>query len=263
MRCKSQSRLSSPPGSWRRGNNAGWLGPSNDCPLRTDSTSLKWFSTNFLIENSSRNSCSLQFFQLLNTSNTSTTKCSFSICQFFVKQSLFSSELFIPCSNMPNFHCLRINVYDQFTNIIFGKIRSVFRSQDLGFCFCEQLFHCLSNNDPDLTVVSLASRSWRRYSGDASEFLVCTSSISASGNFALSSPRMYTVLTFETWKNELTSSKSSVKFFSKDPRPSTRDFSAILACLAYSWYEFHEDPDFARILLISAVSDLAWIAHLL
>ena len=34
----------------------------------------------------------------------------------------------------------------------FGKIRSVFMSQDLGFCFCEQLFPCLSKNDPDLTV---------------------------------------------------------------------------------------------------------------
>ena len=42
------------------GDNAGWLGTWNICPLRTDSTSLKWFSTNFLIENSSsRNSWSL------------------------------------------------------------------------------------------------------------------------------------------------------------------------------------------------------------
>ena len=39
------------------------------------------------------------------------------------------------------------------TNIIFGKIISVFMSQDLGFCFCERLFPCLSKNDPDLTVV--------------------------------------------------------------------------------------------------------------
>ena len=48
-------------------------------PLRTDSTSLKWFSTNFLIKNSSsRNSCSLfNSSKLFNTS--------FSICQFFVK----------------------------------------------------------------------------------------------------------------------------------------------------------------------------------
>ena len=62
-----------PPGSRRRGNNAGWLGTWNNFPLRTDSTSLKWFSTNFLIENSSsRNSRSLQVFQLLNTSNTRT-----------------------------------------------------------------------------------------------------------------------------------------------------------------------------------------------
>ena len=68
------------------------------------------------------------------------------------------------------------------------------------------------NSYPNLTVVSLASRSRRRYTGDASEFLVCTSSISASGYFASSSPRMYTVLTFETWKNEVTSSRSSVKF---------------------------------------------------
>ena len=62
-----------PPGSRRRGNNAGWLGTWSNFPLRTDSTSLKWFSTNFLIENSSsRNSCSLQVFQLLNPSNTRT-----------------------------------------------------------------------------------------------------------------------------------------------------------------------------------------------
>ena len=49
------------PYVWRgRRNNAGWLGTWNNCPLRTDSTSLKWFSTNFLVVNSSsRNSCSL------------------------------------------------------------------------------------------------------------------------------------------------------------------------------------------------------------
>ena len=52
--------LSNPPGSRGRGNNAGWLGTWSNCPLRTDSTSLKWFSTNFLIENSwLRKSCSL------------------------------------------------------------------------------------------------------------------------------------------------------------------------------------------------------------
>ena len=36
-------------------------------------------------------------------------------------------------------------------------------------------------------------------------------------------------------------------FFLKVPRPLTRDFSAILPCLAYSWYKFHEDPDCADI----------------
>ena len=42
------------------GNNAGWLGTWNICPLRTDSTSWTWFLTNFLVENSSsRNSWSL------------------------------------------------------------------------------------------------------------------------------------------------------------------------------------------------------------
>ena len=160
--CKNVSRHTMRiPYVWRgRGNNAGWLGTWNNCPLRTDSTSLKmifdqlsyrkFFESKFLL--------SPQFFQLLNTSNTSITKCSFSICQFFVNWSLFSSGLFIPCSSMPNFHCLRINLSLQLTNIIFGKIRSVFMSQDLGFCFCEQLFPCLSKNDPDLTSVDLLVR---------------------------------------------------------------------------------------------------------
>ena len=44
------------------------------------------------------------------------------------------------------------------TNIIFGKIRSVFMSQDFGFCFCEQLFFFSFQNDPELTVVSLLVR---------------------------------------------------------------------------------------------------------
>ena len=70
---RRRRRFVDPPGSRRRGNNAGWLGTWSNFPLRTDSTSLKWFSTNFLIENSSsRNSRSLQVFQLLNTSNTRT-----------------------------------------------------------------------------------------------------------------------------------------------------------------------------------------------
>ena len=44
----------------------------------------------------------------------------------------------------------------QFTNIIFfGKIRSVFMTQDLGFCFCEQLFLFSFQNDPEVTVVKL------------------------------------------------------------------------------------------------------------
>ena len=58
--CKSESLLSNPPGSRGRRNNAGCLGTWNNYPQRTDSTSLNWFSTNFLTENSSsRNSCSL------------------------------------------------------------------------------------------------------------------------------------------------------------------------------------------------------------
>ena len=58
--CKSESLLSNPPGSRGRRNNAGWLGTWNNYPQRTDSTSLNWFSTNFLTDNSSSpNSCSL------------------------------------------------------------------------------------------------------------------------------------------------------------------------------------------------------------
>ena len=72
--------------------------------------------------------------------------------------SLFSSGLFILCSIMPNFHCLRINLSLQFTSMMFGKIRSVFMSRDLGFCFCKQLFPCFSESDPDLTVVQLLVR---------------------------------------------------------------------------------------------------------
>ena len=52
-------------------------------------------------------------------------------------------------------------------------------------------------------------------------------------------------------------------FFLKVPRPLTRDFSAILPCLAYSWYKFHEDPDFVLTFLLEVVIDLAWIAHTL
>ena len=37
-------------------------------------------------------------------------------------------------------------------------IRSVFMSQDLGFCFCEQLFFFSFQNDPELTVVLLLVR---------------------------------------------------------------------------------------------------------
>ena len=59
-RCNFESRLSNPPGSRGRRNNAVWIVTWNNSPLRTHSTSLKWCSTNFLTENSSsRNSWSL------------------------------------------------------------------------------------------------------------------------------------------------------------------------------------------------------------
>ena len=78
------------------------------------SSSRKFFESKFLI--------SLQFIPTLwILPKTSITKCSLSICQFFAKWSLFPSEQFMPCSSMPNCHCLRINLTLQFTNIILGQ----------------------------------------------------------------------------------------------------------------------------------------------
>ena len=49
---------------------------------------------------------------------------------------------------------------------------------------------------------------------------------------------------------------SSVNLFLESP--STRGFSAILPCLAYSWHEFHEEPHLVLTFLLEVVIDLAW-----
>ena len=114
----------------------------NNCPLRTDSTFLKWFSTILLLENSSsRNSSFLfnssNFWILLirvsrsarsRSANTSWSRaCSRVDCSYPVRVC--------PISIAWESICL-------FNSQIFyrARIRSVFMSQDLGFCFCEQLF---------------------------------------------------------------------------------------------------------------------------
>ena len=56
---------------------------------------------------------------------------------------------------------------------------------------------------------------------------------------------------------------SQLIFFLKVPRPWTRDFTAILPCLAYSWCKFHRDPDFVLVFLLWVVIDLSWVAHTL
>ena len=152
--CKHVSRKTMRiPYVWRgRGNNA-------DCPLRTESTSLKWFSTDFLIVNSSsRNSCSL-----LNSFNCWTLPIGVSRS---ARSRSANSSWSGACSRLDCSYPVRVCPIStawesfclQFTNIIFGKIHSVFMSQDLGFCFCEQLFPCLSKKDPDLTSVELLVR---------------------------------------------------------------------------------------------------------
>ena len=159
-RCKFESRLSNPPGSRGRRNNAGWIVTWNNCPLRTHSTSLKWCSTNFLTENSSsRNSWSLfnssNFWILLTresrsarsrSANSSWSRaCSRLDCSYPVRVC--------PISTAWESICL-------FNSQIFFSARSAQYSclRDLGFCFCEQLFSISFQNEPELTVVQLLVR---------------------------------------------------------------------------------------------------------
>ena len=74
---------------------------------------------------------------------------------------------------------------------------------------------------------ALASRS-SKYSGEASIFLMCSSSISGSKEVVLFSPRSYTDLTLELWKIEGKTSKSSSSSLKvkAEPWKATRCFHA-------------------------------------
>ena len=146
---------SNPRGSRGRGNNVCSFGTWNNCPLRTDSTSLKWFSTNFLTENSSsRKSWSLfksSNFWIL--SNTSITKCSFSICHFLCEVELVLVWTVHILFEYAQFPLLENQFVSSIHKIhIFGKIRSVFMFSGSRILLLRTIVPLSFQNDPDLTV---------------------------------------------------------------------------------------------------------------